>query len=236
MKTTFHLTGLVVTLKYLNISRNKITDNGVKYLQNFLMCTRDLVTLLAHWNLIRTPGAIMIARQLKLNKSLRVLDISFNCMGNGLMRKVYVKRPEPEKKDKDKLTLTMTAMKETSTSKFSLPVESPKKIPKEKLLNFECTEAAWKWRKTLMKNMSMLHLDISHNQFKPEDMEVIGDGLKENHTLIGMHTAGNYAELDPLGFLVVNYEYNPNHVLQTHQFTRLPQGKLIKSSLVLLTF
>jgi len=113
LKKLFRLTGLVVTLKYLNISRNKITDSGVRYLQNFLMCTRELVTLLAHWNLIRAPGAILIAKQLKLNKSLRVLDISFNCMGNGLMQRFTIKRPDPEKKEKDKFALTMTAMKTT---------------------------------------------------------------------------------------------------------------------------
>ena len=165
------------------------------------MCTRELVTLLAHWNLIRAPGAILIAKQLKLNKSLRVLDISFNCMGNGLMQRFTIKRPDPEKKEKDKFALTMTAMKTTQTSFAAAQFDSPKKIPKDKQQIFECSEAAWKWRKTLMRNMHLLHLDISHNSFKPEDMEVMGDGLKENHTLIGMHVTGNFATLDHLGFI-----------------------------------
>jgi len=44
-----------------------------------------------------------------------------------------------------------------------------------------------------MRNMHLLHLDISHNHFKPEDSEVMADGLKENHTLLGVHTVGNHA-------------------------------------------
>jgi len=87
----------VSTLKSLNISRNKITDAGVKYLQNFLMCSRQLQILLMHWNSIRAPGALIIAKQLKINKTLKVLDVSFNCFANGLTKRITVKRPDPEK-------------------------------------------------------------------------------------------------------------------------------------------
>lgn len=87
----------MTSLKSLNISRNKITDAGIKYLQLFLMCSRHLQTLLLHWNSIRAPGAQLIAKQLKINKTLKVLDVSFNSFANGLTRRITVKRPEPEK-------------------------------------------------------------------------------------------------------------------------------------------
>jgi hypothetical protein len=56
-----------------------------------------------------------------------------------------------------------------------------------------------------MKNHSLLHLDISHNNFRPEDSEVMADGLVENHTLLGLHALGNSAEMDHLGFMIPDY-------------------------------
>ena len=67
-----------------------------------------------------------------------------------------------------------------------------------------------------MRNMTLLHLDISHNQFKVEDSEVIGDGLNENHTLLGLHTAGNNAEIDHLGFLLTDQSEINSQVMDLH--------------------
>jgi hypothetical protein len=40
---------------------------------------------------------LIIAKQLKINKTLKVLDVSFNCFANGLTKRITVKRPDPEK-------------------------------------------------------------------------------------------------------------------------------------------
>jgi hypothetical protein len=62
----------------------------------------------------------------------------------------------------------------------------------------DCVELA----ESLSKNVKLLHLDMSHNNFSRYDIDVIGDGLIENHTLVGLHITGamgtNY---DTLGFL-----------------------------------
>ena len=63
-------------------------------------------------------------------------------------------------------------------------------------------ESAWKWRSTLRRNRSLVHFDMSYNQFSTEDMLAIGDGLRENHTLLGFHTEGNSATVDSLGFVI----------------------------------
>ena len=52
-----------------------------------------------------------------------------------------------------------------------------------------------------MTNFTLLHLDISFNSFSSEDMIVIGDGLRENHTLFGIHVDGNNAKVDANGFI-----------------------------------
>ena len=45
-------------------------------------------------------------------------------------------------------------------------------------------------------------MDISYNSYKCEDMLVIGDGLRENHTILGFHTEGNSANVDAIGFVM----------------------------------
>ena len=50
----------------------------------------------------------------------------------------------------------------------------------------DCVEIA----DTLSKNTTLLHLDMSHNNFSVHDIDVIGDGILENHTLIGLHITG----------------------------------------------
>ena len=41
------------------------------------------------------------------------------------------------------------------------------------------------------ENKTLLHVDLSHNNFKKVDCEIIEEGLKENHTLFGIHMIGN---------------------------------------------
>ena len=52
-----------------------------------------------------------------------------------------------------------------------------------------------------MRNSTLLHVDISFNGYNGEDMTAIGDGLRENHSLLGCHIEGNSAKMDGLGFV-----------------------------------
>ncbi|CAJ1374715.1 unnamed protein product, partial [Effrenium voratum] len=54
----------------------------------------------------------------------------------------------------------------------------------------------------LANNDNLFHLDISYNSMGIEDCSVIAAGLRRNHTLFGLHVAGNEAFVDELGFLV----------------------------------
>ena len=49
------------------------------------------------------------------------------------------------------------------------------------------------------ENKSMVHIDISHCNFNTFDMEVIGEGLKSNHTLLGIHLIGNKGIINSKG-------------------------------------
>ena len=42
----------------------------------------------------------------------------------------------------------------------------------------------------------MLHVDFSNNGFSATEIEVIAEGLKDNHTILGIHMIGNEATTD----------------------------------------
>jgi hypothetical protein len=50
------------------------------------------------------------------------------------------------------------------------------------------------------ENKTLIHLDLSHNNLKKSDCEVIDEGLKENHTLLGIHMVGNEVNTNSQGF------------------------------------
>lgn len=59
----------------------------------FIEKSEFLETVLLHWNKIRAKGAIAIAKSLKKNKHVKILDLSFNSfggVGGGATRRVCV--------------------------------------------------------------------------------------------------------------------------------------------------
>ena len=110
-------------------------------------------TLLLHWNQIRSKGALALAKAIKNSNLIKILDLSFNSMGSGCIRRAII---NTDLKREEEVVLEQ----------------------RHKLKDFECSESAWKWRKTFLKNRSLLHVDIGFNGFTPEDMTAIGDGLR----------------------------------------------------------
>lgn len=49
-----------------------------------------------------------------------------------------------------------------------------------------------------------MHVDFSNNGFSAKEIEIIAEGLKENHTLLGIHMLGNEATTDAMGFVAPN--------------------------------
>ena len=67
-------------------------------------------------------------------------------------------------------------------------------------------------------NTSLLHVDMSSDLFDREDVQILNQGLTENHSILGIHMGGNKGRTDPLGFV------NPlaeNDEAESHVFTRI---------------
>jgi hypothetical protein len=58
------------------------------------------------------------------------------------------------------------------------------------------------WRDAFRENKSLIHVDLSHNNIPKLDVEIIADGLKDNHSIYGLHMSGNQGYVDNQGFVI----------------------------------
>ena len=60
---------------------------------------------------------------------------------------------------------------------------------------------AFGWSQCFKNNDTLIHVDISNNNLSWPEMEIIGEGLRKNHTILGLHVKGNMAQVDSQGFI-----------------------------------
>lgn len=67
-----------------------------------------------------------------------------------------------------------------------------------KSIDFEKYQQSFanQWKQCFEQNQTLLHVDISHNGFTNNEIDIMADGLKSNHTILGIHMGGNDAEVD----------------------------------------
>jgi hypothetical protein len=82
--------------------------------------------------------------------------------------------------------------------------------------------AAKKLSEFLATHKQLVHLDISNNCFEKEECQVIAEGLSKNHHILGVHTAGNKADIDSLGFITPQDTFD---VASQALWSRMPQKR-----------
>ena len=70
-------------MSLLNISKNQITNASFPFLKAMLESNDSLEELYLHWNSIKGFGGAEIFKALQNNKTLKVLDFSYNLLGCG---------------------------------------------------------------------------------------------------------------------------------------------------------
>ena len=127
------------------------------------------------------PGGVAIADAISKSTSIRMLDISFNSIcGNG-------KNELPKDDDEQNKKVN----KKVNTKVFN-----------NDLAGFFYEEYSEHWAKMFKINKSLVHVDMSHNHIKEIDCEIIAEGLKSNHNVLGLHFVGNQAHINHLGFMI----------------------------------
>ncbi|CAI2364389.1 unnamed protein product [Moneuplotes crassus] len=137
-------------IKYLNLSKNCITDRGAAALGYLIYNNRSIASLFVSWNEFKGEGGKHIADGLKENAHIKVFDMSFNSIGS------------------------MHFQKHNCIKYFS---------------------------EAFKINNTLVHVDMSYLGLIKKDLELLNQGLKHNHSILGIHMLGNEGGVDSLGYL-----------------------------------
>ena len=69
-----------------------------------------------------------------------------------------------------------------------------------KMLKFSRVNIGQDMQNMFKENKTLIHVDLSHNNLKAVDCEMMEEGLKDNHTILGLHMIGNEYDTNSLGY------------------------------------
>ena len=72
---------------------------------------------------------------------------------------------------------------------------------------FEVAEA---FSQLFKMNKTLMHVDLSQNNFNEKDCKVMAEGLDHNHSILGIHFVGNKFDIDAFGFMRPDGNSNPS--------------------------
>lgn len=77
-----------------------------------------------------------------------------------------------------------------------------------------CSKAVKALASVFSECETLFHLDLSYNSLSSADCEVFAEALKGNHTLFGLHLAGNGAYVDDIGMVQVELAHGAPHQVE----------------------
>ena len=220
-------------LTTLNLGKNNIHDICCDIIVEMLHKCSGLRVFIINHNWLHNKGVTKIIKELCTHYELRMLDLSWNCIGDDLTSSpVYETLVNNELNHPEKLfnnyalneTLTTLKLnlrrnpllppidtlggnkkpsggdKKKGNAELKAPTQTePKKVPvKPKEPSPFAVILGEYFGKV---QLSLIHLDISHNNINYEDSKFIAEKSKSNHAILGIHVDGNAMEIDGLGFI-----------------------------------
>eukprot|EP00359_Climacostomum_virens_P001679 CAMPEP_0204897674 /NCGR_PEP_ID=MMETSP1397-20131031/869_1 /ASSEMBLY_ACC=CAM_ASM_000891 /TAXON_ID=49980 /ORGANISM="Climacostomum Climacostomum virens, Strain Stock W-24" /LENGTH=860 /DNA_ID=CAMNT_0052065451 /DNA_START=87 /DNA_END=2668 /DNA_ORIENTATION=+ len=164
-------------LKKLNLDSTGIKTNSVMKLCDVLIYNSSLGRLSLAKNRINETAARAIGNMLKANSTLKNLDLHWNQVRGPGMESIF--GGLMSNNTLKVLDLSWNALGRQRDDAGVRVMSEALKIHKK-----------------------LLHLDISHNNFSLSECKIIAEGLKENHTIYGIHADGNECSIDSRGFLI----------------------------------
>ena len=166
----------------------------------------NIVSLQLRNNNIEDTGAVAIANYLNSNHDchLTELDLSWNqikCSGGCAIAFALQSNKSLESLDISWNALASTGLR-TSDRSFAKQISDMFAV-----------------------NVKLLHLDISNNHLTTADCVAMSEGLKKNHTLLGLHMVGNEGRIDSYGELVP--DATPWPLEAGHTATRIIGGSVV---------
>jgi len=216
----------------INLGKNNITDSCIDVLVNLLHKCSGLRIFIINHNWLHNPSVTKIMKELGTHYELRILDLSWNCIGDDLTSiPKYESLVNKELNHPERLFNNFALNETLTTLKLNLrrnpllppldaaggkkpsqdkkkgkqdnaPIKAfvePKKIQeKPREPSPFAVELGEYFNKA---TLSLIHLDISHNNLNYEDCKLISEKSKVNHAILGIHVDGNCMEINCLGFI-----------------------------------
>ena len=215
-------------LKYLNIGQNNIGDDIAQNLSTLINKCYNLDVLILYQNQFNNYGAGLIMSEIKKHPKIKILDLSWNSIGDNLNEEIpsliELQKSNPGKKFKNaylyELQLTGNYRKAGNLA------------PVKKNVSYFTNQLCDLFHN---KKTQMLHLDISYNNIGIIDSTAISEHIKDNHTILGIHVDGNDMRVDELGFVfpVDKNEYKEDHFANSQIFYRIGHDHpLIKTNIL----
>ena len=156
-------------LEILNLSRNKISDDGVLSISEYIRSHTCLLELNVSMNAINDDGARGIAEAICVNTVLRKLDLSNNCITSEGARKIA---------EAIQANTTLNAL-DISNAKIS-------------------DDGAVAISNSLRCNNSLQSLNISHNSITNKGIIAITESIQMNSTLQILNISKNHISIEGL--------------------------------------
>lgn len=216
-----------IGLRVLILNWNKLTNPGATMLIKKLRTHSEMRILDLAWNNIgndftREPKYEEIVNtdltnpnrnmhNFELNETCKTMR--FNFRRNPLLPPLDVKggnkKPADKKKDPKLATKTEPLYK----------IPKPIPVPATPVSSF-ANELGQYFHESII---SLIHLDISHNNLSTTDAKFISEEIKDNHTILGIHVDGNEMTIDGLGFIspLESDKKEPNYFANSQIFYEL---------------
>ena len=215
----------------LNLGKNNVHDNCTSSIcQMINKCSGLRVLNLSH-NWLHNQSATKILKELTDHYELRILDLSWNNIGDDLtalptyehLVNSEITHPERQFNNFSINEALYTGKLKLRTNPLLPPIDlnkGDKKQDNKKEAPTETAPPVYKEPKKINEKMkdpspfavtlgeyfnqtqlSLIHLDISHNNLNFSDCKLIAEKSKNNHTILGIHVDGNAMEINCLGFI-----------------------------------
>ncbi len=219
---------LTTKLKYLNIGQNSIGDDISQNLSTLVNKCINLDVLILYQNQFRNYGAGLIMSEIKKHPKIKILDFSWNSIGDNLNEEIP-SLLELQKSDPDKKFYNAYLYELSLTGNYRKAGALP---PVKKSISYFTNQLCELFHN---KKTQMLHLDISYNNIGTIDSTAISEHIKDNHTILGVHVDGNDMIVDELGFVfpINKNDYKEDHFANSQIFYRIgPEHPLIKTNIL----
>jgi Ran GTPase-activating protein (RanGAP) involved in mRNA processing and transport len=175
------------SLEVLNLEGNRMGDKALEVVCEALSYSRTIKVLNLSKNEITDKGVPHVCKVLEHCGSLEGLFLHSNrIMGPGGLK---IAEQLQGNKNVEILDISFNAIGGGKTTGDV-----------EELVRFRDL-CARSWARCFQENKSLIHVDISHNNLRSPQMEIIAAGLAHNHTILGIHSRGNDGEVDAQGFI-----------------------------------